>query len=393
MASGRFLNYCLLSMNAHNGAKTYMIQSSNPQADGTPRRILALSGGGVRGIVEVAFLEAVEAAYKRKFGPSTALADVFDLVGGTSTGALIATAVSLRQPMDQIADFYLNRAQRFFRKKRWWRFGHAPFFNGDALETEFRRNVGDITLGDPRLQTYLAIITKRLDTGSAWIVNNIPTSPYFDDPQDGSYRGNKHFQLARLLRASTAAPFYFKQQMIELERDGLKGVFVDGGLTPYNDPSLALLQLAGIKAFGLNWTFDAQNLFVLSLGTGHARLQFRPEHAARFRPFRLLPLAVWGGMQDSEAHTRTMMEWMGTSPSPSWINSELQTLESDSLGDRPLFTYLRMDLPLNAGGETGLSPRDAKRFMSMDDPDIIRPLYDLAQDYVTDKWDLFKILV
>ena len=63
------------------------------------KRILALSGGGVRGIVEVAFLEAVEASYKRQFGSSTSLNDLFHLVGGTSTGAILATAVSLRLPL------------------------------------------------------------------------------------------------------------------------------------------------------------------------------------------------------------------------------------------------------------------------------------------------------
>lgn len=364
----------------------------SPKTPEGPRRILALSGGGVRGIVEVAFLEAVEAAYRRRLGPETRLCDVFDLVGGTSTGALIATAVSLGHPIERIRDFYLNRAAQFFRKRRWWQFGRAPLFDCDGLEAEFRQDVGDIALGDPALKTLLAIVTKRIDTGSTWIVNNIPTAPYFEDPPDGSYRGNRHFKLARLLRATTAAPLYFSQELIELHEDGLHGVFVDGGMTPYNDPSLALLQLAGMRVFGLKWPFDPEKLFVLSVGAGRARHRLPGDVAARMRPYRVLPTALRGLMFENEQHSLTMMEWMGTSPVPSHINSEVGTLEHDTLGDRPLFSYLRLDLPLDPGPETGLSVSQARLLHSLDDPDLIHPLYERARKHVASCWDLDAVL-
>ena len=362
------------------------------KTSGGPRRILALSGGGVRGIVEVAFLEAVESVYQRRHGPQTRLCDVFDLVGGTSTGALIATAVSLGTPMPRIRDFYLERAAQFFRRKRWWRIGRAPIFDCDGLEAEFRREVGDITLGDPALQTLLAIIIKRFDTGSAWIVNNIPTSPYFDDPPDGSFRGNRHFQLARLLRASTAAPLYFSQELIELGPDGQIGVFMDGGLSPYNDPSLALLQLAGMRAFGLNWRLDAESMFVLSVGAGRARQRIATAKASGMRPYRALPKALGAMMRASEQHSLTMMEWMGTSPAPSPINSEVGTLESDTLGGKPLFTFLRLDLPLEPGEETGLTEAEARWLGGITDPDLIRPLYERAAAHAEKAWDLQALL-
>lgn len=43
------------------------LMTDKPGAD-TPKRILALSGGGARGIVEVAFLEAIERSYQARFG-------------------------------------------------------------------------------------------------------------------------------------------------------------------------------------------------------------------------------------------------------------------------------------------------------------------------------------
>ncbi|AXI47325.1 hypothetical protein C1J03_15690 [Sulfitobacter sp. SK012] len=356
------------------------------------KRILALSGGGVRGIVEVAFLEAVEAAYRRRHGPDTQLSDVFHLIGGSSTGALIATALSLGKPMSDIRDFYLTRAAGFFSNRRWWRVGRAPMFDCDALEAEVRRDVGDMTLGDPALRTYLAIILKRFDTGTPWIVNNLPDAPYFKDLGDGRFRGNEHYQLARLLRGTTAAPFFFSQELIELAPGAPPGVFVDGGLSPYNDPSLALLKLARMQAFGLKWPLGAEQMFILSVGSGRLRPKIKPNRAATMGPLQVALASLRGVLTDNEQMTLTMMEWMGQSSAPSHINSEVGHLGEDSLTDAPLFEFLRLDLPLEKGGAMGLSASDAHRFSRMDDPSIIAPLYDLAQEYCAQTWDLDALL-
>lgn len=361
------------------------------------KRILALSGGGVRGVVEVAFLEAVEASYKARHGPDTRLCDLFHLVGGTSTGALIATAVALGHPLDRIADFYLNRAARFFDRRRWWSFGQAAAFDGDALEAELRRDVGDLTLGSEALQTYLAIITKRLDTGSPWIVNNIPTAPYFDDPVDGSYLGNRHYRLSSLLRASTAAPTLFDQHSIDVLPDGPPGVFIDGGLSPYNDPSLALLKLARLSAFGLQWPAGPENLFVLSIGTGRHRPKLPARFAARLSPLRTAYLALRGVQVDTEQHSLAMMEWLGTSRMPAYINSEVGQLDCDSLMGEAAFSFLRLDIPLeeaplrDAGFD--ISERELRTLRRIDHPGSITPLYELSRDYIRATLDLDALLV
>ena len=361
-----------------------------------PKRILALSGGGVRGIIEVAFLEAIEKSYRRRFGPETRLSDIFHLVGGTSTGALIATAVALGLPLEQVKDFYIDRAARFFRNDRWFsRFGHTARFDGQALETEFIRIIGDIELGDDKLKTLLAIVTKRLDTGSPWIVSNIPTAPYFQDPPDGSYRGNRHYHLAKLLRATTAAPTYFDQQTLEIG-PGQTGTFVDGGLSPYGDPSFALFRLARAEAFGLHWPTGTENLSILSLGTGRFRQKVPPRSASRAGPLRLAYWAMRGMVTDAEEHTVALMQWLGDCPRPQLINSEIGSLADETLAQDPVFRYLRLDLPLDGRelAQAGLhiSPGDLKRFHRFDDPDIITPLYQLAKDYIAKQLDLDQLL-
>ncbi len=360
-----------------------------------PRRILALAGGGVRGIVEVAFLEAVEAAYRARFGPQTRLCDVFHLIGGTSTGALIATALALGLPLETVRDFYLRRADAYFRRRRWWAWGQTPIFDGAALEAEIRETIGDVSLGDEAFQSYLAIVAKRLDTGSAWIINNIPHAPYFEDAPDGSYIGNRHFDVAELLRAATAAPVFFDQQPVEIG-PGQTATFVDGGLSPYNDPSLALLKLARLRAFGLNWPTGPEQLFVLSIGTGRYRQRVPASVAARAGPLRLAYLSMRGMATDGEVHTLTIMQGLGRSLMPVEVNSEIGTMAGDTLAGAPLFDYLRLDLPLERAALSAagfpLASREIRRFHRFDDPDIIRPLYDLTRDYIAATLDLGAVL-
>lgn len=365
-------------------------------ADHHPKRILALSGGGVRGIVEVAFLEAVERAYQRRFGPETKLNDVFHLVGGTSTGALIATAISLGLPLPKVRDFYLKRAKEFFlRRRRLSYLGYKAAFDADALEREIRRIIGDLELGDPALRTYLAIVTKRLDTGSPWILSNAPKAPYFEDPPDGSFRGNRHYSLARLLTASTAAPTYFAQRQLEIG-PGETGTFVDGGLSPHNDPSLALLKIARLRAFGICWPANARDLFILSIGTGRYRMRVAPRLARRLGPIPLAVVSMRGMVADAEQQTLAMMQWLGTSKRYETINSEVENLEQDLLTPEPAFSYLRLDLPLEADplADLGLNvgTRELRKFRSLDEPGIIEPIYELTQRYIDVALDLDVLL-
>ena len=68
-----------------------------------PKRILALDGGGIRGILTVQLLKRIETLVRARTGDEKAvLADYFDLIGGTSTGAIIASALALGWPVDRI---------------------------------------------------------------------------------------------------------------------------------------------------------------------------------------------------------------------------------------------------------------------------------------------------
>ncbi len=97
------------------------------------KRILALDGGGVRGIVALAFLKKIERTLEAEAGRFVRLCDYFDLIGGTSTGAIIAVGLALGHTVDQIRDFYVRLAPRVFRPP-WVRVpGWKAIFDARAL--------------------------------------------------------------------------------------------------------------------------------------------------------------------------------------------------------------------------------------------------------------------
>src|SRR5688572_1202941 len=84
-----------------------------------PKRILALDGGGIRGIVSVGFLERMEQILRvRCNNPNLVLSDYFDLIGGTSTGAIIAALLALGKDTTTIREMYLNLGGRVFANKK-----------------------------------------------------------------------------------------------------------------------------------------------------------------------------------------------------------------------------------------------------------------------------------
>ncbi|MCC0054495.1 MAG: patatin-like phospholipase family protein, partial [Rhodobiaceae bacterium] len=222
------------------------------------KTILSFDGGGVRGAISVAFLERIERILPA--GGGLPLARCVDLAGGTSTGAIIAGAISLGYSASDIKDFYLELAPRIFRRSRTRIPGLQAMFDARPLREELARVCGERTLESPDILTGFALVMKRMDTGSAWIVSNNPAGAFWNDPPDASYHGNRHYKLADLIRASTAAPHYFAPEPIDICAGEPPGLFVDGGVTPHNNPALALLQLVTIPAYGYGWATGEQDL-------------------------------------------------------------------------------------------------------------------------------------
>lgn len=393
-----------------------------------PKRILALDGGGVRGAVSVAFLERIEEILDRSAGHRVRLADYFDLIGGTSTGALIAGALTLGHRISQIKEFYCERAHLAFKRPR----RHIPYlkpkFDTRGLRTEIEKIVGDCALGDEgRLLTGLCIVTKRFDTGSPWIITNSPAAPYWEAPQPDpatdkpEFIGNKHYKLSNLVRASTAAPHFFDPELLPisegkgplsqfvaapfdqpfigrvlqagLEYLGLRqpvdelegyGMFVDGGVSPYNNPSLALLLAATLKPFGMRWKLGADHLTVVSIGTGSFRSRVSYNRLRFFGFPKLAFRALLSVISDIDMLTLAQMQWLGDCASPWTINSEIKKLIGDGPPQGKLFRFFRYDIRLERDwidDKLGIqiSANDVERLREMDNPSNVERLYEFAR--------------
>src|SRR5450432_2285405 len=84
-----------------------------------PKKILSLDGGGVRGALTLGYLEKAEELLRSKFDDQKlVLADYYDLIGGTSTGAIIASCLAVGKPVGEIIELYSNLGKVVFGHRR-----------------------------------------------------------------------------------------------------------------------------------------------------------------------------------------------------------------------------------------------------------------------------------
>jgi hypothetical protein len=248
------------------------------------RRLLALDGGGVRGMFTIGVLQELEAQLRVRYRDRDyRLCQYFDLIAGTSTGSIIATGLALGMTTAEIAAYYKQLCPKIFKSPAnaaWAALVSSKHASGPltkALGAAFGAN----TLASPKLETGLAINCMRLDRGSAWILCNNPKWKYYGDATDADEgseaAANKRYRLRDLVQASAAAPFYFRGLPLTVATDasGKKsmedGYFVDGGVSGNNNPALEMLMAVRDPAYGFNWQLGADQLYLLNVGTGHIR--------------------------------------------------------------------------------------------------------------------------
>jgi len=348
-----------------------------------PKRILSLDGGGVRGAITIAFLERLEGVVEEIEGKPTLLGDWFDLIGGTSTGSIIACALALGYKASEIHKLYVELGPVVFRKRFWRIAGLRATFDKKNLIAELRKFIGDRTLESDDLRTGLCIVTKRLDSGSAWVLTNNPRSKYWNSPDDNSFIGNRHYPLINLIRASAAAPHFFDPEMIEIAHGEPPGLFIDGALTPHNNPALQLLMLAALPQYGLSWKTSAKELTIVSIGTGSFRPTVRAEELRWIGGLGLAIKALAAQIAESQQLVATMMNWLGDSPTIWPINSELGDLRDAMFPGGKMFRYLRYDVLLEQKWlkenlDIELDRRTLARYRRIDVPSNIPAIYEFG---------------
>lgn len=329
-------------------------------AEGTgKRRILSLDGGGVRGFLTIEILRQLEAELRRRSGdPKYVLAQYFDLIGGTSTGSIIATGLALGWSVSDVWAAYETIVPRIFAKASGVGL-FSPRYRNKPLADAFKAEFEERALDSVDLDTGLAIFAKRMDRGSAWMMVNNPGWVYYDNKHTtDKFAPNHTFKLRSIVQASAAAPHYFRGVKMKIEHAGERGKkaldahFVDGGVAGLNNPALELLTMVRDPAYGFNWQTGADNLYLLSVGTGWIRAVNR---AQGIIPRMIEGLfvkqtvnALRGMITDVSLQQVAYMQALARTDMRWYINSEKQSQEGSpylKVGE-PLLHYQRVDVRL-----------------------------------------------
>ncbi|KAI9297401.1 FabD/lysophospholipase-like protein, partial [Neoconidiobolus thromboides FSU 785] len=248
------------------------LKKEPPKRGNRPFRILAIDGGGVKGIIPASILNQLEVEAKKP------IHELFDLICGTSTGAILAVMLSV--PKEQGSkeskftardgiDLYLNKSSTIFKSSIYRRISTLAGLRTAQYDTTHKTKIFKETLGDLKMSDLLSnMLIPTFDVREG--------KPYFFktshlNDQDNI---NRNYSLIDVLNATTSAPTYFQPHKVEgydsPKEYGYRS-FVDGALTA-NSPALC-----GLAEAYKNYEADPEKTVLVSLGCGESSLGLNHE--------------------------------------------------------------------------------------------------------------------
>lgn len=241
--------------------------------------ILSIDGGGIRGIVPALVLEDLTKRLAAR-GKSAPLHTYFDLIAGTSAGALVAAGLAAPraggQPGEavatpaELAELFRSEGRRVFDANLWQRLRSGVLIPGlrraryspAPLEAILKERFGDRRVHEAL--TGLVVTAYDIESRKAVFITN---------GRDRHGRPSSDYLLREALRASTATPtFFVPAQARDLSADRIR-TLVDGAVFA-NDPGVA----AFVEGRKLGWARD--EIVLVSLGTGYEDQSFLYEQVA-----------------------------------------------------------------------------------------------------------------
>lgn len=339
-----------------------------------PRKLLALDGGGIRGIITIEVLAKIESLLQEKLGADDKflLADYFDYIAGTSTGAIIASCLSWGMRVSEVREFYINQGENMFDSASLLKQFQYKFEDknlAQELREKFQEKDGSVaTLGSSLLKTLLLMVMRNATTDSPWPISNNPYARYNDPSRPDC---NLQLPLWQLIRASTAAPTYFPPEVIEVEK-GEPFVFVDGGITSFNNPAFQLFLMATTKPYKLNWPVGEDKMLLVSVGTGmtsSANKNLKPGEMNLLYNAGAIPSALMFAAQNQQD---MLCRIFGKCLEGDIIDQEVgNMIDINAPGGEKLFTYMRYNADLSheglsALGLTQINPADVQKMDAVD---------------------------
>jgi patatin-like phospholipase/acyl hydrolase len=304
--------------------------------------ILSIDGGGIRGIIPAKFLTELEAQIQKE-KPRSKLYEHFDIICGTSTGAIIAIGLALGVPAKELLRFYLNYASSIF--PRWiWNMDklkglYRPLYSNKTLLKSLHNVYASATGGKTALlhdaKTKLCIPAFNGGTGE---INVLKTGHHPEYNRD--YKIPAH----HVALSSASAPVYFPPHSFQFSNELGQGTnlnMIDGGLFA-NNPTLIGLFEATDK---LNCQF--QDIKILSLGTGQGKHILRKRWKPPGFRYWLIPNPrLFDIMLDSQSQITEQYLY--------FLNRSLSRINQGVTYKRVQYEFNGTSIPLNASRKKDL---------------------------------------
>jgi predicted acylesterase/phospholipase RssA len=222
-------------------------------------RILSIDGGGIRGIIPALVLTHLE-----RVANGFPIYRMFDLLAGTSTGAILAAGLSRPDPLPAkaISDLYLAHGQAIFSRSRFSYIRSTitgPKYDASAFEAIMRANFGTTKLSD--CLTPVLIPCYDIERREAHFFKSWRAAGRLNAKGEAAAAVN--FYLTDVCRAATAAPTYFSPGLI-YSVSGERLAAIDGALYA-NNPSMCAIAEARVLYP------NARKFILVSLGVGEFR--------------------------------------------------------------------------------------------------------------------------
>ncbi|KAE8819401.1 Patatin group A-3 [Hordeum vulgare] len=256
-----------------------------PPSQGQLITVLSIDGGGIRGLIPSTILACLESKLQELDGPDARIADYFDVIAGTSTGALVASMLAApgenKRPLFQAKDinkFYLDNGPKIFPQRSWGfltpignLFGavNGPKYDGKFLHDKIKSLTHDVTIA----QTVTNIIVPTFDIKFL--------QPVIFNTYEARVDPLKNAHLSDICISTSAAPTYFPAHYFTTHDPAgnlsdREYHLIDGGVAA-NNPTMAAMSMITKEVLRRNPDFthgkpaDYNNYLIISIGTGSAK--------------------------------------------------------------------------------------------------------------------------
>lgn len=257
-----------------------------PPSQGRLITVLSIDGGGIRGLIPSTILACLESKLQELDGPDARIADYFDVIAGTSTGALVTSMLAApgenKRPLFEAKDinnFYLDNGPKIFPQKSWGLlapignlFGAVmgPKYDGKFLHDKIKSLTNDVTVAD----TVTNIIVPTFDIKYL--------QPVIFNTYEAKVDPLKNAHLSDICISTSAAPTYFPAHYFTTRDPAGKLPdreyhLIDGGVAA-NNPTMAAMSMITKEVLRRNPDFthgkpaEYNNYLIISIGTGSAKM-------------------------------------------------------------------------------------------------------------------------